>query len=181
VTFTLDAAHVWTYSFGGCMLRIDHALDVDAALRAALVDLVGDGRLNIHLLRDPGGPVAEIQLGILNHEFRVAQTPPRRSTLDDIACAIRPLPAQYRRTAVVQLGVWDRGADQTAAAEMLYDWVAARVGSEAEWWTGGRHLDQQAGHGWESSWNPLTPKTEDTAVLVRGRGVYVSVVGVNDE
>ncbi len=181
VTYKLDAAHVWTYSFGGCMLRIDHALDVDAAMRAVLVDLVYKGMLRIHLLRDPGGPVAEIQLGILNHEFQVHQGSPRRFTIDDVACAIRPLPDRYRRAAVVQLGVWDRAEDQSVAAETLYEWVVAHAGSEAEWWTGGRHFDQQAGHGWESSWNPLTPRTEDTAVLVRGGGIYVSVMGVNDE
>jgi hypothetical protein len=181
VTYKLDSAHVWTYSFRGCVLVIDHALEVDAALRAALVDLVFDGLLNVHLLRDPGGPVADIELGILNHEFRLPQASRERFTLDDITCAIRPLPARYRRAAMVQLGVWNRGGDQTAAAEALYEWVAARVGSEAEWWTGGRHFDLQAGRGWEEDSNPLTPYAEDTALLVRGGGIYVSVVGVNDE
>lgn len=181
VTYKLDSEHVWTYSFRGCVLLIDHVLDVDAALRASLVDLVGDGLLNIHLLRDPGGPVAEIELGILNHEFRVSQASRERFTLDDIACAVRPLPARYARAATVQLGVWRHGRDHTAAAEVLYDWVAARVGSEAEWWTGGRHFDQLAGRGWEEICNPLTPCVEDTAVLVRGGGIYVSIVGVNND
>jgi hypothetical protein len=125
--------------------------------------------------------VADIELGILNHEFRLPQASRERFTLDDIACAIRPLPARYRRAAMVQLGVWNRGGDQTAAAEALFEWVAARVGSEAEWWTGGRHFDLQAGRGWEEDSNPLTPYAEDTALLVRGGGIYVSVVGVNDE
>lgn len=160
---------------------IDHAVEVDTALRIALVDLVFDGLLNIHLLRDPGVPVAEIELGILNHEFRLPQPSRERFTLDDIACAIRPLPARHRRAAMVQLGAWGRGGDQTAAAETLYEWVAARAGSDAEWWTGGRHFDLQAGRGWEEDCNPLTPYAEDTAVMVRGGGIFVSVVGVNDE
>jgi hypothetical protein len=132
---------VSTYKFRGCVLVIDHALDVDEGLRATLVDLVFDGLLNVHLLRDPGGPVADIELGILNHQFRLSRASRERFTLDDIACAIRPLPARYQRAAMVQLGVWDHGGDQTAAAEVLYEWVAGRVGEEAEWWTGGRHFD----------------------------------------
>jgi hypothetical protein len=42
-------------------------------------------------------------------------------------------------------------------------------------------VDQRTGHGWEDGRNPLTPYTEDTAVLVGGGGIYVSVVGVNSE
>jgi hypothetical protein len=181
VTYRLDSNQVSTYTFHGCVMVIDHAVEVDTALRVALVDLVFDGLLNIHLLRDPGHSVAEIELGILNHEFRLPQASRERFTLDDVACAIRPLPARYQRAAMVQLGVWDGGGDQTAAAEMFYEWVAARAGAEAEWWTGGCHFDQRAGRGWEEGCNPLTPHAQDTAVLVRGGGIFVSVVGVNDE
>src|SRR5262245_11891687 len=97
VTYELDLTHVATYNFRGCVLVIDHVMEVDIALRAVLVDLVFDGLLNIHLLRDPGEPVADIELGILNHEFRLAQGSGERFALDDVTCAIRPLPARYSR------------------------------------------------------------------------------------
>jgi hypothetical protein len=105
VTYRLDSTHVSTFTFHGCVLAIDHAVEMDSALRVALVDLVFDELLNIHLLRDPGIPVAEIELGILNHEFRLPHASRERFTLDDVACAIRPLPARHSREAMVQLGV----------------------------------------------------------------------------